>query len=186
MTLFTKNDNLSFGGQMSQKLDGSGLVVRKGRLIVVIKHNYGNPEHRLALPSGSVEPGENAEQAVIREAQEETGLVIRMPRHIGQFVQRYRIANGGGEGLFHLYDANGYYCGEPHIEPNEEIEWARYMSFEEIVERREEFGLGYLHLILQYMRCMDGLDPIPFYGRLSTPVKYEPWGLESKNLVLKI
>lgn len=185
MTLSIKKANLSSGGQM-QRLDGSDLVVRKGRRIVIVKHNYGNPDHRLALPGGSIDVGESPVEAAIREAREETGLMIRMPRYIGRFIQRYRITDGGGEGLVHLHETNGAYCGEPNIEPNEEIEWARYMVFEEIIERREEFGLAYLHLILQYMRCIDGLDPIPFDGRLSTPVKYEPWGLESKNLVLRV
>ena len=171
---------------MISRPDGASLLARKKRSIVVVKHNYGNPNHSLALPGGGIEPGENPITAAMREGKEETGLTFSMLRYIGKFVQRYRIADGGGEGLVHLCEANGAYCGEPNIEPNEEIAWARYMVFEEIIERRDEFGLAYLHLILQYMRCIDGLDPIPFEGRLSTPVKYEPWGLESKNLVLRV
>ncbi len=166
--------------------DGANAVIRRGSSILVIRHRYGNPEHSFALPGGSQEENETPEEAMIREVKEETGLIVRKSLHIGKFIQRYRVADGGGTGLLHLFEVNGAQSEEPLVYPNDEVEWARYMSFKEICENRENFGLSYFRLILQYMRCLDGIDTIPFTGKLSDQVRYEPWGLEDKNIVLRV
>ena len=41
------------------------------------------PEHRVSILAGFVEPGESAEQAVAREVQEETGIVVGDAHYVG-------------------------------------------------------------------------------------------------------
>ncbi|MDY6932100.1 MAG: NUDIX hydrolase [Halobacteriota archaeon] len=53
------------------------IIVHKGK-IVVIKRKYPPFEGDYALPGGFVEDGERVEEAAIREAEEETGLRVRL------------------------------------------------------------------------------------------------------------
>lgn len=39
------------------------------------------------LPGGRIEPGEEAREALIREVGEETGLVVEVERHVGDYVR---------------------------------------------------------------------------------------------------
>lgn len=63
-----------------------------GRLLLVKRANP--PAQGLwSIPGGRVEPGESAEDAVVREVLEETGLVVRVLREVGTV---FREAPGGG------------------------------------------------------------------------------------------
>jgi ADP-ribose pyrophosphatase YjhB (NUDIX family) len=51
------------------------IIIEVGEAIVLIKRK--NPPHGWALPGGFVDYGESYETAAIREAKEETGLVVQ-------------------------------------------------------------------------------------------------------------
>lgn len=58
-------------------------IVKRGNEILLIKRG-GHPFlGKLALPGGFIEEGESAEQAVVRELMEETGLKVRKLRQFG-------------------------------------------------------------------------------------------------------
>jgi len=60
----------------------------KGKLMLVtrgIQPDYG----KLDLPGGFVDPGESAENAIIRELQEELGMVIKSLHYIGSEPNKY-------------------------------------------------------------------------------------------------
>ena len=58
--------------------------------VLLARHVEGN---RWVLPGGSVEPGETPANAAVREAWEETGLVVRLTRLVGVFGGPHYIVN---------------------------------------------------------------------------------------------
>jgi len=70
-----------------------GIVMREGRIVAVIRGN--EPfRGRAALPGGFVELGERAEDAVVREVREETGLEARVVRLVGVYSDPSRDPRG--------------------------------------------------------------------------------------------
>lgn len=66
-----------------QEVSAGGVILRSGPWgpeVVLIARG---PVFRWSLPKGHVEPGETTEQAAIREAQEETGLQLRLVCPLG-------------------------------------------------------------------------------------------------------
>ncbi|MDX9857732.1 MAG: NUDIX hydrolase [candidate division Zixibacteria bacterium] len=62
--------------------------------IVLIKRGHAPFAGSWALPGGFVEIGETVEQAIVREAREETGLDIRLERLIGVYSDPARDPRG--------------------------------------------------------------------------------------------
>lgn len=77
-----------------------GAVVHddRGRLLLVRRRNEPG-RGRWSLPGGRVEPGEDDEQAVVREVAEETGLTVTVGRHVGSVE---RAAPGGA--VYDIHD----------------------------------------------------------------------------------
>ena len=83
-----------------------GLVVQDGKLVGVIRRNppfQGMP----ALPGGFVEVGETTETAVVREVQEETGLVTRVVRLVGAYSDPSRDPRGHTITVAYALEATG-------------------------------------------------------------------------------
>jgi len=68
------------------------LVDRPGRPIVLIERR--NPPFGWALPGGFVDVGESLEQAAVREAREETSLVVRLKALLGCYSDPARDPRG--------------------------------------------------------------------------------------------
>lgn len=77
-----------------------GAIVRDdaGRLLM-IRRGQEPALGAWSLPGGRIEPGETDEQAVAREVEEETGLVV----HVGALIGHIRIPAPGG-GVFDIRD----------------------------------------------------------------------------------
>jgi 8-oxo-dGTP diphosphatase len=70
-----------------------GLVLHAGKLVAVRRKN--DPYRGMpALPGGFIELGERAEEAVVREVREETGLQTRVVRLVGVFSDPRRDPRG--------------------------------------------------------------------------------------------
>jgi 8-oxo-dGTP pyrophosphatase MutT (NUDIX family) len=54
------------------------------------------------LPGGHMEPGESAEEGVIRETWEETGLQVRVKRLIGIYTSPHKVIEYPGRGRFQV------------------------------------------------------------------------------------
>jgi 8-oxo-dGTP diphosphatase len=68
-------------------LDGKGNVV-------LIKRKNPPFRHQLALPGGFIEKKESPEEAVIREAKEETGLDVQIVKEVGVYDDKNRDPRG--------------------------------------------------------------------------------------------
>lgn len=73
--------------------------------VVLIERLY--PPHGFALPGGFVEVGESVEQALIREAKEETGLDVSIRRLLGVYSDPKRDPRFHVVSLVFLTDATG-------------------------------------------------------------------------------
>lgn len=87
------------------------IVIRGSELLVMHRNKYGSKY--IVLVGGRLEPGESAEDAVLREAHEETGLTLVSPRLV--FIEEPY----GEWGKQHIYLCN-YTVGEPHLQIDSE------------------------------------------------------------------
>ncbi|MFC6824558.1 NUDIX hydrolase N-terminal domain-containing protein [Halopelagius fulvigenes] len=79
-------------GHVSAKVGAVGVVLDdRGRVLTMERSNNG----RWALPGGYVDPNESAEEAVVREVREETGLDVEPV----ELVDVYSVGPGEGDNL---------------------------------------------------------------------------------------
>ena len=74
-------------GPRSATIDSAAAVLIDGHdRVLLAKQNYG--QGRWALPGGLVEPDESPDEAAVREAKEETGLVVELDHLIALYYVR--------------------------------------------------------------------------------------------------
>ncbi len=156
----------------------NAVVLNRAGMILVAQQNYG--ENKWMLPGGEIERGELATHAAQEETEEETGILIDAAelRLIAYFVQRPR-------GFVFLFEATRF-TGNVTLESTDEILQVQFMSIQQIIDNRKDFGLGYMRMILQYVRCVNRIDPMPFEGRLSNPVEFPKDIKAYESLVLRV
>ncbi len=78
---------------MPRPLTVDAVIIRNGKILLIRRKN--DPFRGcFALPGGYVEKGEDAKGAVIREVEEETGLVVRPLRMSGVYDSPGRDKRG--------------------------------------------------------------------------------------------
>jgi len=82
-------------------------VVRDGRILLIERRN---PPAGWALPGGFVDYGESAEDAVVRELLEETGLTATSLSLFGVYSEPGRDPRFHTLSVVYLVDANGEAC----------------------------------------------------------------------------
>ncbi len=104
-------------------------IQRKGRIAVIRKPSY--PEGVFRTPSGGVDRGEDFVRGAVREALEETGLVVELERYILKI--RALFTQGGRKTSWttHVLTARAR-GGEPLPQDTREIAEARFASVEEL------------------------------------------------------
>jgi 8-oxo-dGTP pyrophosphatase MutT (NUDIX family) len=70
----------SAGGLVAAVIDGQPQLL-------LIKNSF---DHKWTIPKGHIDPGENAEQAAVREIREETGVEASIVRHLGRNTYYFR------------------------------------------------------------------------------------------------
>ncbi len=76
-----------------------GVVIEKDRVLLIRRANEPR-QGEWSIPGGMVETGETLEYAVVRELQEETGLVVR-PLGVVEVFERIML-DGKGRARFHF------------------------------------------------------------------------------------
>ena len=69
-------------------------VIKKDNSVVLIKRKYDPFKGCWAIPGGFIEYGERVEEAVVREAKEETGLEVEIERLVGVYSDPARDPRG--------------------------------------------------------------------------------------------
>lgn len=83
-----------------------GAIIKKEGKVLLVKRNHEPFKGYWCLPGGHIDFGETAEQAVIREVKEETGLTIT-PRFLNYRDEIYPDINWHGEALIFHGEAEG-------------------------------------------------------------------------------
>lgn len=81
------------------------VIIRCGGGIVLVRRK--NPPHGWALPGGFVDAGETLETAAAREAEEETGLAVRLARQFHTYSDPARDPRRHTISTVFLADAEG-------------------------------------------------------------------------------
>ena len=154
-----------------KKLNGVNVIIENDKQeILVGRSTYG--EKLFMLPGGGIERGELPKHAALSETEEETGIIIQEEylELIACFIQRLKGVQSASGNLF-LYRCNTYTHSEL-IAFTPELLDIQFMSLENILSRREEFGLAYIRMIIMAMRIKNGYEKIPKEARLSDTVEY--------------
>ena len=107
--------------------EGAAAVVFDGRgRLLLVKENYG--KFRWSLPGGRVEPGETPEEAVVREALEETGASVAIEHLIGT----YELDDGFSVHVFRC----AVVAGTPTLQTSDELAAVTWFETEEIPHPR--------------------------------------------------
>ncbi|MEY4137173.1 MAG: hypothetical protein RL205_1301, partial [Actinomycetota bacterium] len=132
----------STGADAGEMIPCVGAVIfdTEGRLCLVRRANEPS-KGTWAFPGGRVEPDETAEDAIIREVMEETGLHVTIERELGPAL---RPAPGGG--TFHIREYLMHTSDRLPVRPGDDATDAGFFSLHEIRE------LETTPMLLDYMR----------------------------------
>ncbi|WP_284036251.1 NUDIX hydrolase [Neobacillus sp. 114] len=141
----------------------SGLVQSDAGEWLVVKKRYGGLKGKWSLPAGFVEEGETADEAVLREVKEETGIACTVKGLIGLRTGVIKSEISDNMLLFLLEPA-----GKMDITHQEyELYEARFMAPEELLKEKEaSILLGYLigRKDLLEKPVIDGVNPGDQFG----------------------
>lgn len=98
------------------------------------------------FPAGAIEAGETAEQAAVRETQEEAGLTVEAIKLLGERVHPKT-------GRLMSYTAASVLSGEAHVADDEELDAVAWVSHGEI---KEYVPYGLFEPVQEYL---DGVLP---------------------------
>ncbi|MGG3468092.1 NUDIX hydrolase [Neobacillus pocheonensis] len=141
----------------------SGLVTSRDGKWLVVKKRYGGLKGQWSLPAGFVEMGETADEAVVREVKEETGIDCTVRGLIGLRTGVIKEEISDNMILFLLEPLGA----EEVIHQENELFEARFMAPEEIIQEKDASII--LHQLIKQNKAIvkpgiDGLNPGDQFG----------------------
>nr|WP_263325011.1 NUDIX hydrolase [Neobacillus sp. Marseille-Q6967] len=128
----------------------SGLVISKEGHWLVVKKRYGGLKGQWSLPAGFVDEGETADEAVIREVMEETGIQCTIKGLIGL---RTGVIKGEISDNLLLFQLEPLH--ESIIHQENELYEAKFMLPEELLREKDA------SILLHYIIRQTKVNPIP-------------------------
>jgi 8-oxo-dGTP diphosphatase len=113
----------------TKKPDVSAAIITDGERVLMVRRRVKEGELSWQFPAGGVEDGETAEEAAVRETLEETGLVVKAVKYIGDRVHPK-------SGKFMAYTACEVVAGTARVADDEEldkVEWVRHSEIPGLV-----------------------------------------------------
>ncbi len=118
------------------------------RTVLLTKRSIEPFKDNWCFPGGHIDRGETAEQAVVREVREETGLGLESPEFIGYCDEIFPEYGFFAEVL--IFHGTG--TGQMHAEP-EEVSEIGWFTIEEA--RRLPLAFNHLDVLERYERQLD-------------------------------
>ncbi|GES27887.1 NUDIX hydrolase [Streptomyces angustmyceticus] len=104
----------------------AGIIVQGDRVLMV-RRRVKEGELMWQFPAGAIEAGETAEEAAVRETQEETGLTVEAVKLLGERVHPKT-------GRLMSYTACSPISGEAHVADEEELAEVAWVAHGEITD----------------------------------------------------
>lgn len=104
----------------------AAIIVDSGRVLMV-RRRISEGELMWQFPAGAIEAGESAEQAAVRETEEETGLTVEAVKLLGERIhpKTQRLMS---------YTAARVLDGEAHVADDDELDAVAWVAHSEIAE----------------------------------------------------
>lgn len=104
----------------------AAIIVSSGKVLMV-RRRVSEGKLSWQFPAGAIEPGEGAEEAAVRETEEETGLSVKAVRLLGERVHP-------NTGRLMSYTACEVVDGEAHVADAEELDAVAWVAHSEITD----------------------------------------------------
>ena len=105
-------------------------IIKDGQIVVIKKPMY--PPGAYRAPSGGIEPGEGFEEGALREAYEETGLVVSLDKYILRAKVRFSHGSDVINWTSHVFTASSIGSKLQPIDTHEIVE-ARFVTVDELM-----------------------------------------------------
>lgn len=104
----------------------AAIIVSEGRVLMV-RRRISEGELMWQFPAGAIEAGETAEEAAVRETEEETGLTVEAIKLLGERVhpKTQRLMS---------YTAARVLDGEAHVADEDELDAVAWVAHSEIAD----------------------------------------------------
>ena len=146
---------------------GSRAVIVRGGMIL-LSHETGSGWY--LVPGGGAEGDETPEECCIREAEEETGLIVRPLQHfltLYEYYEEYRyisyyfICEATGRGRMNLTDAEKRRGLEPQwVSVQQAVDlFSRHQDYAEVSEEQRGSYLREYTALLEYLKIKDDFAP---------------------------
>lgn len=133
---------------------GDALVKVKEKILIIQRGgDIGNGQ--LALPGGFLEPEEATIDCAIRELEEETQIAV-LPSLLEVYLKEYKVfshpkRSPRGRIITHAYYFDLGNTTPPEVHAQSDAKAVKWMSMEEIVEKKELFFEDHFHIVSSFL-----------------------------------